>query len=122
MSESKTDEPFAEQELKDAYLLGRLGFARTVSKMDEAASQSPDNASKAEVQWDGKIAGFDGYHTVGVSNASGDFVMEVVPTVLKEKAGSVRSNSDAILSFMFRPLADGKYRLDISEAMPGINA
>lgn len=104
----KVDEPFTKQELANAYLRGRRGTGRAITRLDAPENPTSEEAAKATVEWAEQIAGFDGYSTFGVAPSQGNFVMEVVPTKLQKEAGAVRSNANAILSFMFRRMEAGK--------------
>ena len=116
----KAGEQFTDEEIQNAYAIGQRGTERTASGMDRAEAELGAAPGQETVRWDEKIAGFDGYRTVGIATGDGSFAMGVIPEELHTGRRSVGALAEtAIVTYRFTRLDDGRHQLDILDPNPG---
>jgi len=119
-SKIKAGEQFTDEELQNAYAIGRRGTERTASGLDRAEAELGTAPGQETVRWTGEIAGFDGYRTVGIATGDGSFAMGVIPEELHTGRRSVGALAEtAIVTYRFTRLDDVRYQLDILDPNPG---
>jgi GNAT superfamily N-acetyltransferase len=119
----KAGDSFSPEELQDAYSIGRRGTRRAGRSLGESGARSPKALSTDAFSWEGKIAGFDGYRTLGAARGDGaQFMVSAIPERLWTGSDDASVDDTSIVGYLFEKLGEGKYRLDIVDPAPGTSA